>query len=218
MADVILVRHGATEWSASGRHTSVTDLPLTPAGEVGARAAGRWLAGRRVGAVLTSPRRRARETCALAGLGGPARVDDDLAEWRYGEYEGLTTARIREDRPGWSIWSDGAPGGESPEEVGRRADRVVGRVRDLLGRDGGDVALFSHGHFLRVLATRWVELEVAWGRALMLDAGAVCLLGFERETPALRLWNLRPTAPGGAGAPPGEEPGRRGPGGLGPEP
>jgi broad specificity phosphatase PhoE len=194
MADVILVRHGATEWSASGRHTSVTDLPLTPAGEDGARAAGRWLAGRRVAAVLTSPRRRARQTCALAGLGGRARVDDDLAEWRYGDYEGLTTARIRQDSPGWTIWSDGAPGGESPGDVGRRADRVVERVRGLLDREDGDVALFSHGHFLRVLAARWVGSDVAWGRALILDAGAVCLLGYERETPALRLWNLRPPA------------------------
>ena len=192
MPDVILVRHGATEWSAGGRHTSVTDLPLTPEGEAGARAVGRWLAGRRIAAVLTSPRARARQTCALAGLAGPARVDADLAEWAYGDYEGLTTAEIRRDRPGWTIWSDGAPGGETPEEAGRRADRVVERVRGRLRRDEGDMALFSHGHFLRVLAARWAGLEVQWGRALMLDAGAVCLLGYEREMPALRLWNLRP--------------------------
>jgi probable phosphoglycerate mutase len=192
MPDVILVRHGATEWSAGGRHTSLTDLPLTPAGEEGARAAGRWLAGRRVAAVLTSPRARARQTCDLAGWAGRAEVDDDLAEWSYGQYEGLTTLQIRQVRPGWTIWSDGAPGGETPDEVGRRADRVLGRVRRRLETDGGDVALFSHGHFLRALAARWVGLDVGWGRALMLDAGAVCLLGYEREAPALRLWNLRP--------------------------
>ena len=186
------MRHGATEWSATGRHTSITDLPITPAGEEGARAVGSWLAGRSFAAVLTSPRTRARQTCALAGLSDGAEVDDDLAEWRYGEYEGLTSARIREDRPGWTIWDDGAPGGETPEEVGRRADRVIGRLRALLERRDGDVAVFSHGHFLRVLGARWVGLEVQWGRALMLDAGAVSVLGHERETPALRLWNLRP--------------------------
>ena len=193
------MRHGATEWSAGGRHTSVTDLPLTPAGEEGARAVGRWLSGRPLAAVLTSPRTRARQTCALAGLSDRARVDEDLAEWRYGDYEGLTTARIREDNPGWTIWADGAPGGETPEEVGRRADRVLERLRALT--DHGDVVVFSHGHFLRALGARWVGLGVEWGRGLMLDAGSVSVLGHERETHALRLWNLRP--PAGLGAPPG---------------
>jgi probable phosphoglycerate mutase len=192
MAEVILVRHGATEWSASGRHTSVTDLALTSTGEDGARAVGRWLAERKVALVLTSPRRRARQTCALAGLGDRAEVDEDLAEWRYGQYEGLTTPEIRAADPGWSIWDRGAPGGEAPGDVGRRADRVVQKVRAALGGERGDVALFSHGHLLRVLAARWVGLDVQWARALVLDAGAVSVLGYERETPALRLWNLRP--------------------------
>ena len=194
MAEVIVVRHGATAWSESGRHTSVTDLPLIPAGEEAARDVGRWLARRRITAVLTSPRLRARQTCSLAGLGAHAQVVDDLGEWAYGDYEGLTTAQIHEAAPGWTIWDQGAPGGETPAEVGRRAERIVERFRQTLREDGegGDVAVFSHGHFLRVLAARWVGLEPAWGRALVLDAGSVSVLGSERETPAVRLWNLRP--------------------------
>ena len=193
MADLVLVRHGATEWSAAGRHTSVTDLSLTESGRTGAAAVGRWLADRYRGgtgpaAVVSSPRARARETCALAGLGERAEVVDDLAEWAYGDYEGRTTAQIREVDPGWTIWDRGAPGGETPEQVGARADRVRARLRGL----DGDAVVFSHGHLLRVLAARWVGLEPAWGRALMLDAGSVSVLGHERETPALVLWNLRP--------------------------
>lgn len=195
MADVVLVRHGATEWSATGRHTSVTDLPLTAAGRDGARAVGEWLAGRGWGpqawaAVLASPRARARETCALAGLGDRAEVAEDLVEWAYGDYEGLTTERIREADPGWTIWDRGAPGGESPAEVAARADRVLRGIRSRSA--SGPVAVFSHGHFLRVLAARWVGLPAEWGRALVLDAGSVGVLGHERESPALRLWNYRP--------------------------
>jgi broad specificity phosphatase PhoE len=222
--EVILVRHGATEWSESGRHTSVTDLPLTPSGEAAARALGPWLA-RRLGAgaagpagpvVLSSPRRRALDTCRLAGLAGRCRVVPELAEWDYGDYEGLTTAEIRERDPGWAIFDRGAPGGESVTEVQRRADVVVALLR-AAPADGGSapagpvpagpvpagpvpagpvparpVIAFGHGHFLRVVAARWVGLDAGWGRALAFDAAAVGALGWERETPVIRLWNLRP--------------------------
>jgi probable phosphoglycerate mutase len=184
---IVLVRHGQTEWSASGKHTSTTDVPLT---EEGRRAAGALtLRDREFALVLTSPRRRARETCELAGLSGE--IDDDLAEFAYGEYEGLTTKEIRERRPRWSLWTDGAPGGETPDQVGARVDRVIARA---LAADG-DVALFAHGHVLRVLAARWLELPPARGGSFALDTAAVCELGFERETRVVWKWNL--TRPGG---------------------
>ena len=182
---VVLVRHGETEWSASGRHTSVTDVPLTERGRRAAERLGRRLAGREFALVLTSPRSRARETCALAGLGDRAEVDSDLAEWDYGDYEGLTTPQIREERPGWSLWSDDTPGGETAEQVGGRADRVIGRV---LAADG-DAALFAHGHLLRVLAARWLELPPARGGSFGLDTAALSELGFERERRVIWLWN-----------------------------
>lgn len=195
MAEVVLVRHGATEWSSTGRHTSVTDVPLTAAGRAGARAVGDWLVRRGWApdgwaAVLVSPRARARETCALAGLGGRAEEVGDLAEWAYGDYEGLTTDQIRESEPDWTVWDRGGPGGESPTEVSARADRVLSALRARSA--AGPVAVFSHGHFLRVLGARWVGLPAGWGRALVLDAGSASVLGHERETPALRLWNYRP--------------------------
>ncbi|HKT02549.1 MAG TPA: histidine phosphatase family protein, partial [Rugosimonospora sp.] len=146
MGEIVLVRHGQTEWSAAGRHTSFTDLPLTAEGERQAKGLAPVLAGRRFAAVLSSPRRRARDTAALAGLVVTA-VDGDLAEWDYGGYEGLTTPEIREQRPGWDLWRDGCPGGESPEQVGQRLDRVLERAAAAL--DGGDVALVAHGHSLR---------------------------------------------------------------------
>jgi probable phosphoglycerate mutase len=179
---IVLVRHGQTEWSASGRHTSTTDLPLTEEGRRAARALS--LADRDFALVLTSPRRRARETCELAGLTGE--VDDDLAEFDYGDYEGLTTAEIRAKRPGWSLWTDGAPGGETAEQVGARVDRVIARALAA----GGDVALFAHGHVLRVLAARWLELAPSLGARFALDTAAVSELGFERETRVVWKWNV----------------------------
>ena len=189
-----MIRHGATEWSIQGRHTSVTDVPLVEEGGRAAEAAGRWLrdhldpgSGVRV---LTSPRLRARDTCRLAGYADAAEIDPDLAEWDYGTYEGLTTAEIRRDDPGWTVFSRGAPGGESVQQVQARADRVVTRAK----KSDVTVVLFGHGHFLRVIAARWVGLDAGWGRALRLDAGAVGTLGRERETPTIGLWNFPPTS------------------------
>jgi broad specificity phosphatase PhoE len=189
---VWLVRHGATEWSEAGRHTGRTDVPLLPAGCAVAEAVGAWLA-RRVPSpalVLTSPLARAADTCLLAGFGAQAARCDDLVEWDYGEYEGRTTEEIRTERPGWTLWADGVPGGESAAEVGRRADRVIAAA---LGADG-DVLLFAHGHLLRVLAARWVGLPPAGGRIFLLRTGAVSALGWERETPVVSRWNLEVVA------------------------
>src|SRR3954452_13735355 len=183
-----LVRHGETEWSASGKHTSRTDLPLTVRGRAAATALRARLAGLEFDQVLVSPRQRARETAALAGLGDRAVVDEDLAEWDYGSDEGLTSPEIRRDRPGWSIWTDGPRGGETAEVIGARADRVVARARAA----GGRTIAFAHGHVSRVLAARWVDLPVAGGAHLGLDTAAVSVLGWERETPVLLRW----TAPG----------------------
>ncbi|MDQ1666246.1 MAG: hypothetical protein QOH75_2277 [Actinomycetota bacterium] len=180
-----LVRHGETEWSASGRHTSRTDVPLTERGRAAAVALKERLAGIPFARVLTSPLARARDTCALAGFGDRAEVVDDLREWDYGTDEGLTTATIREERPGWSIWTEGPRGGESATEVGARADRVIALARS----SEGPVIAFSHGHLSRVLGARWIELPVAEGAHLRLDTAAISMLGWERETPALQLWN-----------------------------
>jgi probable phosphoglycerate mutase len=182
---VYLVRHGETEWSASGRHTSVTDLPLTERGRAAAARLRPVLAERPLALVLTSPRARARETAELAGLGDRAEIDEDLAEFDYGEYEGRTTPEIREERPGWSLWEDGAPGGETVADVGARADRVIARALAA----GGDVALFAHGHLLRVLGARWIELPPAGAGSLALSTGALCRLGFERERRVIWGWN-----------------------------
>jgi broad specificity phosphatase PhoE len=184
---VFLVRHGETEWSASGKHTSRTDIELTPEGERAARALGERLAGREFALILTSPLRRARDTADLAGFAGRYEVDEDLREFDYGSYEGLTTPEIREQRPGWYLWADGAPGGETAEQVGARADRVI--VRALEALTDGDVAMFAHGHLLRVLGARWIELGAECGGLLALDTAALCELGFERERRVLWLWN-----------------------------
>jgi probable phosphoglycerate mutase len=184
---LFLVRHGETEWSASGKHTSRTDVELTPEGERAARTLGERLAVCEFALVLTSPMRRARDTADLAGLGDRCEVDDDLKEFDYGEYEGLTTPDIREQRPGWYLWADGAPGGETAEQVGARADRVIERA--LAALPDGDVVAFGHGHLLRVLGARWSELGAEWGGALGLDTAALCELGFERERRVIWLWN-----------------------------
>ena len=186
MADEVwLLRHAETEWSRDGRHTGRTDVPLTEAGREHARTVVRQsLAGRDFAVVLSSPLSRARETCELAGLGGRMELSDDLLEWDYGDYEGLTTAQIREERPDWYLWADGCPGGESPGHVGARVDRVIA----ALPADGG-AALFAHGHVLRVLAARWIGEPAALGGRLALSTGAICRLGFEREVRVVLAWN-----------------------------
>jgi len=187
MGDVVLVRHGATEWSVSGKHTSYTDVPLTDDGERQAQALAAALAGRHFVAVLCSPRRRAWHTAELGGLTISAIVDE-LAEWNYGQYEGLTTPEIRSQRPAWDLWIDGCPGGESPAQVGVRADRVLARVRPLL--DSGDVALVGHGHSLRVIGARWLGLPPSAGGLLRLDTATLSVLGHEHERQVILRWNL----------------------------
>ena len=184
---IVLVRHGATEWSAAGKHTGTTDVPLSDAGRRDADRLRERLAGYDFAAVLCSPLGRAQETCERAGLGGRAETADDLREFDYGDYEGRTTPEIREERPGWSVWRDGSPGGERPDDVGERADRVIARLLEA----GGDVAVFAHGHLLRVLGARWIELPAAYGGHLALGTGAICELGYERERRAIWLWNGR---------------------------
>jgi probable phosphoglycerate mutase len=186
MGDVVLVRHGETEWSRAHRHTSYTDLPLTAEGERQAKALAPALAGRPFRAVISSPRQRAQRTAERAGLTVTA-VDDDLVEWDYGEYEGITTEKIRRSRPDWNLWTDGCPGGESPERVGARLDRVLARIRPLLA--AGDVALVGHGHALRVLGARWIGLPPSGGGLLRLDTATLSVLGFEHGRPVIVQWN-----------------------------
>jgi broad specificity phosphatase PhoE len=181
-----LVRHAETAWSTSGKHTGRTDVPLTEEGRRLARDVLRpRLAGHEFALVLTSPLGRARDTAALAGFADRAEPDDDLMEWDYGEYEGITTAEIRKQRPDWYLWRDGCPGGETPEQVGARCDRVIERVL----RAGGDVALFAHGHVLRALGARWVQDPPSFGGRLFLETAALSILGFERDVRVLRSWN-----------------------------
>jgi broad specificity phosphatase PhoE len=182
---IFLVRHGETEWAASGKHTSVTDIPLLESGRRDAELLRERLQEYDFSLVLTSPRERARVTAELAGLGHRLEVDEDLVEVDYGEYEGLTTPEIRESVPGWTVWEHGSPGGETVEEVGARADRVIERA---LAADG-DVALFAHGHTLRILGARWIGLPPVYGGNLLLSTGSLCILGFERERRAIVLWN-----------------------------
>jgi broad specificity phosphatase PhoE len=180
---LVLVRHGETAWSVSSQHTSVTDVPLTETGRREAELIGARLAGREFALALVSPRGRARETAALAGLA--ADVETDLVEIDYGGYEGLTTPQIREQNPGWSVWREPAPGGESVEQAGERADRVIERALAA----GGDVVAVAHGHFLRVIGARWLGLPAASGGNLGLDTGSCSELGFERERRVIWLWN-----------------------------
>jgi probable phosphoglycerate mutase len=184
---VYLARHGETAWTISRQHTGRTDLPLTARGEANARSLGQRLAGETFDLVVVSPLGRARRTCELAGFGASARTDADLLEWDYGAYEGLTTAQIRAERPGWYLFRDGCPGGESVEAVGARADRVVARLRQA----GGRVILFGHGHFFRVLGARWLGLPPEDARYFWLGTAAVCVLGYEHtlDEPTINLWN-----------------------------
>jgi broad specificity phosphatase PhoE len=182
-----LARHGETAWSLSGQHTGRTDLPLTERGERNARALGQRLRGLEFAKVYTSPLQRAARTCELAGFGTSAEIDPDLVEWDYGQYEGCRTAEIHAERPDWQLFRDGCPGGESPGQIGARADRVVGRVRAIKG----DVLVFSSGHFLRVLAARWLGLDASGGRYLLLSTASLSALGYEHNlaAPAIQLWN-----------------------------
>jgi broad specificity phosphatase PhoE len=183
--EIILVRHGETEWSRDGKHTGRTDVPLTDVGREQASALAEALRRREFTLVLSSPLSRALETCRLAGFGEIAQLRDDLQEWDYGLNEGRTTAEIREERPGWTLWRDGAPGGETAADVGTRADRVVAELRAA----GGDAAVFAHGHVLRVLAARWLGLGPEAGGLFALDTATLSVLGWERERAVLRLWN-----------------------------
>jgi probable phosphoglycerate mutase len=184
---VYVVRHGETAWSASGQHTGLTDLPLTPRGEELARKLGERLRGVSFARVFTSPLQRARRTCELAGFGAGAVVDPDLVEWNYGACEGKTTAEIHRERPGWNLFRDGCPNGESAADVGARADRAIARWRAV----DGNVLVFSSGHFLRTAAARWLGLEPTAGRLFVLSTATLSILGYEhdRSEPALRLWN-----------------------------
>ncbi len=184
---IVLVRHAETEWSRDGRHTGRTDIPLTDAGRAAAASLPERLRAWSFERVLVSPSTRARETCELAGFGEWAEVRESLLEWDYGEYEGLTTAEIHETRPGWYQWRDGCPGGEDAAAVGARADAVIAE----LGATKGTVAIFSHGHTLRVLGARWIGLGPEQGGRLGLSTGAICALGHERETAILSTWNLQ---------------------------
>lgn len=185
---LVLLRHGATQWSSTGQHTGRTDIPLLPEGEGQAAAAGAYLraAGWAFEQILTSPLRRAADTCRLTGFVGEA--EPDLVEWDYGSYEGRATPQIREEHPGWSLWEDGVPGGERAADVGRRVDRVIERIR---GRSG-DTLCVAHGHVLRVLTARWLGLPPVAGRLFLLGVGAVCVLGWEGSAPAVELWNFVP--------------------------
>jgi broad specificity phosphatase PhoE len=183
--NTFVMRHGETAWSVSGRHTGTTDLPLTENGRRLAQRLRPVLAREAIVRAFASPMRRARETCELAGLGNAAVIDPDLAEWNYGEFEGLTPKQIHEKAPDWLIFRDGCPGGEMPEQVGVRVDRVIARVRAV----DGNVALFAHGHVLRVFVARWIGLPPGAGQHFLLDTGTLCVLSHYYELPAVRVWN-----------------------------
>jgi broad specificity phosphatase PhoE len=193
--EIVLARHGETQWSRDRRHTGRTDIPLTEHGRRQAAALRGALAGRRFERGLSSPLSRALETCRLAGLGDQAEVTADLCEWNYGVYEGITTAEIRERRPGWNLWRDGCPDGETAADVGRRVDRVIASLEGV----EGDVAVFAHGHVLRVLTARWLGLDPEAGALFKLDTGTLSALGYERETRVITRWNVPVT--GAAPAP-----------------
>jgi broad specificity phosphatase PhoE len=185
-AELWLIRHGETEWSRSGAHTGRTDIPLTDAGREQAAALGRVLAARNFALVLASPLQRARDTCRLAGLDGRAAIDPDLREWDYGDYEGRTTPEIRNHNPEWSLWKSGVPNGETVDEVASRAERVLARASAA----AGEVALFAHGHILRVMAACWLGLPPGDGKLLALGTASISTLGYERETRVITRWNL----------------------------
>lgn len=187
MLQLVLVRHGQTEWSRDKRHTGRTDIPLTPEGVREAQRVRAELERREFTRVLSSPLSRALETARLAGLGDRVETRDELLEWDYGEYDGITTAEIHETRPGWVLWREGCPGGESPEDVGARADELLAE----LSQTDGDVAVFGHGHMLRVLTARWVELPASQGSRFVLETATISVLGWEHDWHSIRTWNAR---------------------------
>ena len=185
MQKTYLIRHGETEWSLNGRHTGLTDIPLTENGRMMARRLKPFLSRKTFELVLSSPLQRARETCELAGFGDRAEIDDDLKEWNYGDYEGLTPTQIQEKKPGWLIFTDGAPNGETPEQVGSRIDRVIAKIRAVKG----NVVLFAHGHLLRTFAARWLGLSPEGGAHFLLDTSTLSILTYYRGIPAVKEWN-----------------------------
>jgi probable phosphoglycerate mutase len=198
--EVFLIRHGETEWSLNGRHTGVSDIPLTENGRALARLWQPYAATREFALVLSSPLQRARQTCELAGLGAQGQIDPDLSEWDYGDYEGLTPQQIRAKQPDWLIFRDGCPGGESPAEVGARVDRVIARIRAA----PGEVAVFAHGHVLRVFAARWLTLPAPAGAHFMLETATLCVLSAYHGVPAVRRWNA-PLVTSPPAPPPGSQ-------------
>jgi len=188
--NVVIVRHGETEWSRDGRHTGRTDLPLTADGERQAERLATPLRAWQFALVLSSPLQRALETCRLAGYGAKVQQRPELVEWDYGRYEGLTSRQIAEQNPGWSLWRDGGPDGETPTDVGRRVDRVIAEVRQV----AGDVLIFAHGHVLRVLTARWLEEPPSGGRHYALQTATLSVLGYEHQNPVISRWNLPPTS------------------------
>ena len=187
LPEIHIVRHGQTAWTESRRHTGLSDIPLTERGERQARQLGKYLHRTKYAPVFTSPLQRASRTCELAGFGSRAGIDPDLVEWNYGKYDGLTTDEIRKQRPGWEVFRDGCPGGESVAEIGARADRLIGRLRAL----NGNILLFSSGHFMRVFAARWLNLDPSCGRLFLLSTTTLSILGYEHtiNEPVIRLWN-----------------------------
>jgi len=189
--DVVLVRHGETEWTLTGQHTGRTDIPLTERGRDEARLLEPLLSTADFALVLSSPLRRARETCELAGLGPRLEIEPDLMEWDYGEYEGLTSKQIKRAVPHWMVFTDGCPGGETPQQVGARVDRLIHRIRPVAGR----VALFAHGHLLRVFAARWIGFPPSAGQHFLLNTSTVGVLGYYQGVPAVKRWNAPVTLP-----------------------
>lgn len=187
--EAVLMRHGQTEWSVSGRHTGNTDIPLTPEGELEAASMAPHISGHSYDLVLSSPLKRALMTCEMVGLGEHVQVREDLREWDYGDYEGLTSEQIHRENPGWLLWRDGCPGGESPEAVAARCDRVIEELLAQASGGSGDAIVFAHGHILRSLAARWCRAPVAFGQHLLLSTAAASSLSFEHGEPALKFWN-----------------------------
>jgi probable phosphoglycerate mutase len=185
---IFAIRHGETTWSLTGQHTGLTDIPLTENGRQAASRLRPILSDQEFSCVLVSPLRRARETCRLSGLEDKAIIDPDLIEWNYGQYEGLTASQIQQTNPDWMIFRDGCPGGETPQQVGIRVERIIARARSV----GGKVALFAHGHVLRVLAVRWIGLRVEEGQHFLLNTGTVSVLAYYQDAPAIGLWNASP--------------------------